>query len=278
MSADRPTTAHEGHDPSLVAAYAAGDAAGRELAEAEALVAGCAGCAALHRDLRAIAAALPALPPPARTRDFRISAEQAAGLRPAGARGALARLLAPLATARFAFAGPAGAGLAAVGIAGMLLSGGLGGHVMPTDRAAAPVTSTAGAGSGVGSGTGFEAPTGAPAPAVTTAPVLAPEASPAVTPLDHFAGVGPGAATASPVGNAGTTKATSSPSGANAQGGIATPSPAVDTSAAPVSGPTGADRPTDAPSPLTGPSALLLGVGVVLLALRLGARRALGSH
>ncbi len=137
-------TAHDGHDPSVIAAYAAGDAAGRELAEASALVAGCGECAALHRDLRAIAAAMPVLTPPARSRDFRITAEQAAALRPAGARGALARLLAPLATARFAFAAPAGAGLAAIGVAGMLLSGGLGSQVMPS--AANAPTQNSGAG------------------------------------------------------------------------------------------------------------------------------------
>jgi hypothetical protein len=65
-------------------------------------------------------AALPVLPAPARSRDFRLTPEQAASLSPTGLR----RLLAPLAGARFAFAGPAGAGLAALGLAGILLSGG----------------------------------------------------------------------------------------------------------------------------------------------------------
>jgi hypothetical protein len=134
---------HADHDPSLVAAYAAGDAAGRELAGAAALVADCAECATLHRDLRAIATALPAIPAPVRTRDFRITAEQAAALRPRG----LARLLAPLASARFAFAGPAGVGLAAMGLAAILLSGGLGQSVLPTSMAA-PVQNS-GAGSGI---------------------------------------------------------------------------------------------------------------------------------
>ena len=45
-----------------------------ELDDATALVAACADCAALHHDLRAIAAALPALPAPPRTRDFRLTA------------------------------------------------------------------------------------------------------------------------------------------------------------------------------------------------------------
>jgi hypothetical protein len=130
---------HADHDPLLVAAFAAGDAAGRDLADAEALVADCSECAALHRDVRAIATALPVTSAPVRRRDFRITAEQAAALRPRG----LARLLAPLASARFAFAGPAGAGLAALGLAGILLSGGLGQSVLPTS-VAAPVENSGG--------------------------------------------------------------------------------------------------------------------------------------
>jgi hypothetical protein len=113
---------HATHDAELVAAYAAGDATGADLAAAEDLVAGCAECATLHRDLRAIMAALPRVPAPARPRDFRLTPEQAVALRP---RSGLRRLLVPLAGARFAFAGPAGAGLAALGLAGILLSGGL---------------------------------------------------------------------------------------------------------------------------------------------------------
>ena len=107
---------HAAHDAVLVAAYAAGDAEGPGLEAATALVAGCADCAALHRDLRAIAAALPELPAPARTRDFRLTPGQAASLRPSGWR----RLLAPFAGPRFAFAAPLGSGLAALGIVGIL--------------------------------------------------------------------------------------------------------------------------------------------------------------
>ena len=63
---------HATHDPELVAAYAAGDATGPDLAAATELVAACTECADLHRDLRAIATALPELParrPPARLPD-----------------------------------------------------------------------------------------------------------------------------------------------------------------------------------------------------------------
>ena len=69
-----------------------------------------------------IATAMPALPVPARPRDFRLSPEQAASIRPAGWR----RLLAPLAGPRFAFAAPLGGSLAALGIAGILVAGAAG--------------------------------------------------------------------------------------------------------------------------------------------------------
>ena len=113
---------HADHDRLTIAAYAAGDATGPELDDALAVVAACPDCAALHRDLRAIAAALPALPVPARTRDFRLTPGQAASLRPAGWR----RLLAPFAGPRFSFAGPLGAGLATLGLAGFLVAGSFG--------------------------------------------------------------------------------------------------------------------------------------------------------
>jgi hypothetical protein len=113
---------HADHDPLAIAAHAAGDATGSELDDALALVAACADCAALHHDLRSIAAALPDLPAPVRTRDFRLTPGQAASLRPAGWR----RLLAPLAGPRFAFTGPLGTGLATLGIVGFLAAGAIG--------------------------------------------------------------------------------------------------------------------------------------------------------
>jgi hypothetical protein len=108
---------HTTHDPEPIAAYAAGDATGDELALATELVDDCPECAALHHDLRAIAAALPSLPAPVRPRDFRLTPEQAERLRPRG----WARLREALAGPRFAFAQPLGAGLATLGIAGLLL-------------------------------------------------------------------------------------------------------------------------------------------------------------
>ncbi len=109
---------HATHDPELIAAFAAGDATGSALDEATALVAECADCAELHRDLRAITTALPELPAPARSRDFRLTESQADALRPSGWRG----LVAAFASPRFRLAAPLGTGLAAAGLAGLLLA------------------------------------------------------------------------------------------------------------------------------------------------------------
>jgi len=142
-----PDTAagHAAHDLLAIAAYAAGDATGDELRTASGLAASCAACAELHHDLRAIARAMPFLPAPARPRDFRLTADQAAALRPAGWR----RLLTPFAGPRFAFAAPLGGALAALGLAGILVAGGTGGIVPMSSStagqpAAAPVTVTSG--------------------------------------------------------------------------------------------------------------------------------------
>ena len=113
---------HPAHDLELVAAHVAGDATGLDLEAATTLIATCPECATLHRDLRAIAAALPELPAPVRHRDFRLSEDQAAALRTNRWR----RLVGVLAGPRFSFAAPLGTGLATLGIAVLVVSGSLG--------------------------------------------------------------------------------------------------------------------------------------------------------
>ena len=71
----RPTTTR-----CLIAAFAAGDVEGADLKRAQALVAACDDCAALHHDLRAIAAAMPTSRHP--------PAGATSGSRPAGGRAA----------------------------------------------------------------------------------------------------------------------------------------------------------------------------------------------
>ena len=135
---------HATHDLELIAAHAAGDASGSDLATAMALVAGCPACAALHHDLRAIAAALPELPAPVRPRSFTLTPEQAATLRPSGWR----RFAGILAGPRFRFAAPFGTGLATLGLAGLLLGviagAPLGAGTATSGLAAAPAAAPAG--------------------------------------------------------------------------------------------------------------------------------------
>ena len=67
---DRSPSAHEAHDLLAVAALAAGDLVGRDLARTELQVAACSACADLRSDLAAIAAATAHLPEPSRLRDL----------------------------------------------------------------------------------------------------------------------------------------------------------------------------------------------------------------
>src|SRR6478752_2648431 len=110
-------TDHHRHDPMLVAALAAGDLAGTDRDQVIALTASCADCAALHDDLVAIARATASVPPPIRGtgRDFRLTPEQAASLRPSGWRRFVP------AGGGAAFTRPLGAALATFGIAGILI-------------------------------------------------------------------------------------------------------------------------------------------------------------
>ena len=119
--ADETRLAHARHDRELVAAYAAHDLQGRDLARAEALVTACAACASLAADLRMIAAvtredaAFIAHAP----RDFRLSHETAARARRRSVGDALAAWGRTVAEVRR----PLGAAVAALGLAGILAFG-----------------------------------------------------------------------------------------------------------------------------------------------------------
>ena len=109
---------HAQHDQLLVVSLAAGDLAGTERDRATSLIAQCPDCAGLHEDLVSIARATATLPAAARSRDFRISPEQAARLRPAGWR----RFVAGFAGPQFALSRQLGIGLTTLGLAGLLVS------------------------------------------------------------------------------------------------------------------------------------------------------------
>ena len=182
---------HAAHDPLLVAAHAAGDASGGDLARAAALLASCPDCARLHRDLRALPGALASAPVPARPRDFRLSPLQAESLRrPSGWR----RLLAPLSGASSA-AGPVAASLAALGVAGVLLGGGIslgaGGSATSDGAAGVPADASAAASSELAidaSGGLFTAgpgrPAGATSPDTSAQPSAAASSAPPAVPRD----------------------------------------------------------------------------------------------
>jgi hypothetical protein len=103
---------HAAHDLVLVAEAA--DRGGR-LPGAQAA---CPDCLALHADLVLLAAALPASAIPARPRDFTLTADDAARLRPAGWR----RWFAAIGTTRDAVSRPLAIGLTTLGLAGLLVA------------------------------------------------------------------------------------------------------------------------------------------------------------
>jgi anti-sigma factor RsiW len=111
--------AHHDHDPLLIAALVDGDSDAPVTDErARRLIAECADCATLHADLIALAAASRALPAPAiRTRDFRLSAADAARLRPSGWR----RVIVAFGSPRDGLTRPLAAGLTTLGLAGLLI-------------------------------------------------------------------------------------------------------------------------------------------------------------
>src|SRR3954467_15899117 len=136
-------TDHDHHDPMLVAALAADDLAGTERDQALGLVDSCTECASLHDDLQAIARATATVPPPfkATSRDFRLTAEQAASLKPNAWRRIRRALAIPP-----SIAAPLGVGLATFGLFGLLIGNlSLGGSAA---SGPAPQAATGGAAAG----------------------------------------------------------------------------------------------------------------------------------
>ena len=286
-----PDSQHPEHDPELIAAYAAGDATGPALERATALVGTCDECAALHHDLRSIAAAMPTIPAPARTRDFTLTPEQAASLRPRGIRGLLATLSGP----GFSFATPVGTGLAAIGIVGVLVaSGGLpasGGAAAPQPETAVTQNDQPAAGA-AGAALASEAPAiEAPAEAASPAASATSSATQAPSVVD---GESPGVGESPQVDTAGggeeqrSTEPAAAASGAPASAGTElymSAAPSADPSRQsgvvldPVESPdsiqatTAPTAPAASGSVWLGAAMILLAIGVALVLLRWGARR-----
>ena len=161
-----PGPDHAHHDVELVARAAASDLLASEAIAARDLLAACPTCATLAADLRAIASATRALPNAAARsarlsapRDFRLSPDDAARLRPRGIRG-LRRRFEELGLGFGATAQGVGGALVSLGLVGILVSAGVPGLF----------------GASGGGATELEA-AGNPAKDVATQPALVPGAS-----------------------------------------------------------------------------------------------------
>ncbi len=177
MAVNRIPTEHSEHDQLLIAALAAGDLTGSDVARATTLSAVCPECAQLLADLTSLAAATAALPAPRRTRDFRLTEDDSARLRPRGWRRALHAFVEP----RLSFTRPLAMGLTTLGVAGLLLAA----VPLPFGSAgAAPVLSTVGSAVG-GGATQAAAPAASAAAgdAYSTAGLNPASALPAPTPV-----------------------------------------------------------------------------------------------
>jgi hypothetical protein len=267
-----PAIAHvsPNHDEELVARLAVDDlvAGSRDDLRARAQVAECAACAELLADVRAISAATAELPPPRRTRDFRLTEADAARLRPAGWRGLVAQFGSP----SFAFTRPLAAGLATLGIAGLLFATiplGFGGAA---SLAPERVLSTVGNSVGTQDSSGAYATAApvAPSPAYAAgAPAASPQASAEVR---ASAGAVAPAPTAAPSAGPGVAV---EGGGTKAAGPTSAPVPATGSGSreAPTDTSSGESTGGGGPSALVIVSIVLLVAGIALGALRIVARR-----
>ena len=270
MAVNEPSAGHADHDELWLVAYAAGDLPEPERVAAEELVRSCPDCARLVEELRLIRAATASLPAPRRRRDFRLTADDAARLRPRGWR----RLLVPLAGPRFAFTQPLAAGLVTIGIAVLLLAtvpGSLSGSASapgpmaggaPTESAADKVAPLAGVEAAPSEGAGVPSegagvPSEGPPAVAPLGPAGALGTAPTAEPAPAGSEPAPSAAVAAPVAPApapseGARRLTAQPSAQEAAGR------AAEAAGAP-------------PLPLIATLLLVAGIGLFLL--RWGARR-----
>jgi hypothetical protein len=159
---------HVGHDPLLVAAAA--DRGGR-LAE---VMAACADCVTLLRDLRVLALAAPAAAIPRRPRDLRLTIDDARRLRQRGWR----RILAGFGAGRDAVTRPLAMSLTTLGLVGLLLGSvqpgppfaGAGGSDMATGDTTQPLRTTGAPGTSEAAGSPERVPEDASVPEVATTP------------------------------------------------------------------------------------------------------------
>jgi len=211
-----PAAQAEDH-AALIVALDAGDLAGADLRAAEALAGSCTGCAALVDDLAAIRGAMTALPVPPRRRDYRLTAEDAARLRPSGWRRLLEWLAAPGSAVR-----PLATGLATLGVVGLLLTSSLPGLLSGLGSAGAapaaapaesPLDNAAPRGSGGVEYQGTYGPAAVPSGAPGNDPGVAATAAPASNPTAAPVAPAAGAPTDDRAGGLAGEAATGAPDG-----------------------------------------------------------------
>lgn len=134
-----PGADHSNHDRLLIARYAARDVDAAEAGTAETMVAECTDCAVLIADLVTITRTVAAVSTPRRTRDFRISAEQAAAVRGS----ILERVLRRFAMPSTAVLQPLAGAAVAIGLVLVVVGGTLPGS-SPAPMASAPAGLAAG--------------------------------------------------------------------------------------------------------------------------------------
>lgn len=267
---------HPAHDLLWVASLIDRSTSGPERVRAEALIAGCTDCAALHQDLLTLRDAARALPTPPRTREFTITPETASRLQRAGWR----RLIAVFGSTRDAFTRPLAIGLTTIGLAGLLVSTVPGLLLQGASTGAAPTLGQA-IGDAAGAGANPESIAGSrEAPAPSAAPSTPGPAAAALAPS-------PAAQTAAPAPAAPSIEPV--PSGEGFDTFVA--GPAASAGAAAIAPPPnasserqGLDRTTatsigaEAPSvdrfAVTSVAALLFAIGIGLFVLRWAGRRA----
>lgn len=261
---------HAQHDPLLVASLAAGDLAGNERDRAAAQIADCGDCASLHTDLIAIARATAALPPAVAPRDFRLSPEHAASLRPVGWR----RLVASIGRSRPLMSRQLGIGMATIGLAGLLVST-LPGIQLGSSAGAAPAASGADAAEMV-SGAGPSSRVGVTAGGDGSA--AAPAAAGSLDAAGNPTTVGSSQASSLPDSGSLGALGTGTPAGSpkTAQGAAEYGANATDQTDRELAARPGDEGPTPSntgPSLLMTGSILILAAGIALLAIRRLVRR-----
>lgn len=266
-------TPHSAHDELLIARLYADDVDAREREHALEMVSGCEACAALFADLAAIAEATAWLPVPPRPRDFALTEEDAARLRPR--RGRLARLLGMGRKRSF------GGALVALGFAGVVATSALsllgGAGTSATLNAAQQEGRFAAQATAAPAVPAYNDASGNPIPAPSTAPVAVAASSAGVGKAAET--VPPTAGPTSPAANdQTTTPLTLAPAGGVAGAGTGALPPGAQ-------GSVGQPQATTQPGPdarllvLLG-SAAVLAIGLAVLLLPLIRRRTRGraSH